>query len=226
MMHRTAGKQVARATILALLALSLVACGDDDPMMPVIVIDAGTDMGAMPVDMGTPPVDMGPACAPDPLTPLPAEALPRCTAATQAAVIACGVPTSMAIVTCINNAVAADTTPAFGTPPNAVNCAACFNYQMLACFYEAGCNDEFDAFQCCVTAEGCADPNACPACGTELTAFQTCAGGVADCFDASMGFPDGCFAEAGTDGGVPMDGGPAVDGGADVDGGPAVDGGP
>ena len=141
-----------------------------------------------------PPVDMGPVCMPDPVMPLPAEALPRCTAETQAAVVACGLPMSMTAATCIGNALAADTTPALMTMGGPLDCDGCFNLQQLACFYEGGCDAQFDAFFCCLDANGCTNPTSCPACSAELGAVRTCAGGVADCFDASMGYPADCFA--------------------------------
>ncbi len=228
--HRTADNVTLRAAILALCALSLVACGDDDDVGPIIMIDAGRDMNTPPpVDM-TVPRDMNPACAPADITPLPAAALPRCAAATQDAVVACGVPMSAADLECIQDALDADTTEPFVSGGQTLDCGGCFNVQQIACFYASGCNEQLDAFLCCVDEAGCTNPNACPACSTEQTAFGTCAGMQNECFDATMGEIDGCFGEPTppSDGGTPVDGGDAdggdADGGTETDAG--TDGGP
>jgi len=216
--HRTADNAALRAATLALCALSLVACGDDDVGAPVIMIDAGTDMNTA-VDMFV-PRDMPPACAPANITPLPAAALPRCAAATQDAVVACGPPASMAALQCVQRAIDADTTTPLMSGGQTLDCAGCFNLQQIACFYTSGCNAQIDAFFCCVEAEGCTNPNACPACSTQQTAFSTCALAQDDCFDATMGEIDGCFGEPTppSDGGTPVDGGDA-DGGTETDAG-------
>jgi hypothetical protein len=219
-MNRTFRSSVLRSFALVLVASSLVACGDDDDTGggPIIMIDAGTDLGPVAVDMGPPPpVDMGPMCAPANLMPLPAEALPRCSAETGATVTGCGLPTSMAAATCIQEGLADDTTAALAVMGGSIDCASCYNLQQLACFYENGCNTQFDAFFCCLEANGCMDPNRCPACMAEFGAVQSCAGRVAECFDASSGYIADCFAEP-----TPvMDAGmPAVDAGTpDTDAG-------
>jgi hypothetical protein len=226
-MNRLLRSSILRAAALVLVASSLVACGDDDDTGggPIIMIDAGADLGPAPVDMGPPPpVDMGPACMPANLTPLPAEALPRCTAETGAAVVACGVPSSMAAATCIQNALEADTTAPLAVMGGSLDCSGCFNLQQLACFYENGCDSQFDAFFCCLDANACTNPSACPACSRELTAVQMCAGGVGECFDASTGYPSECFAAPAPamDAGTPATdaGSPAADAGTpDTDAG-------
>jgi len=224
--HRTADNVALRAATLALCALSLIACGDDDVGdAPIIMIDAGADMiTPPPVDMFV-PRDMGTACAPSPITPLPAAALPRCSAATQATVVACGLPSTPAIGMCIGNALTADTTPALTSMGATINCGTCFNIQQLSCFYAAGCDTQLDQLQCCLTANSCTNANACPACMTQLGAVQTCAGMNLECFDANMGELANCFGDAPTDGGVPdTDAGTPVDGG-DIDGGTETDAG-
>lgn len=204
--------------ILAILAFSLAACGDDDVTPPVIVVDAGggVDMNVTPVDMGHPDVDMGPACVPTPLELLPAAALPRCAAATQPVVDACGSPLSvMGAGACIGAALTADTTPGFDAGGgNTVDCSTCYNVQQLGCIYGAGCDGQFDAFLCCVDANGCADPNACPACTTQINAVRLCAAGHTECFDVTVSPLADCFGVT-----TPVvDGGtPATDGGAAPD---------
>jgi hypothetical protein len=100
----------------------------------------------------------------------------------------------MAAATCIQNALEADTTAPLAVMGGSLDCSGCFNLQQLACFYENGCDSQFDAFFCCLDANACTNPNACPACSRELTAVQMCAGGVGECFDASTGYPSECFA--------------------------------
>jgi len=223
-MNRIFRSSVLRSFALVLVASSLAACGDDDDTGgPIIMIDAGTDLGTLPVDMGPPPpVDMGSACMPADIMPLPAAALPRCTAETGAAVVACGLPTSMAAATCIQNALDADTTAALMTMEGNVDCGTCFNLQQLACFYENGCNTQFDQFFCCLRDNGCMNPNSCPACMAQFGAVQSCAGRVAECFDASSGYPAECFAAPAPvmDAGAPDAGTPDTDAGTpDTDAG-------
>ncbi len=203
--------------LLAILAFSLAACGDDDVTPPVIVVDAGggVDMNVTPVDMGHPDVDMGPACAPANIMPLPAAALPRCAVATQTAVAACGLPTSAAASMCIGAALAADTTAAFDAGGGqTIDCGGCYNLQQVACLYSSGCDTQLDHLLCCAEANGCADPSTCAACDAEYTAVTSCAPAHLDCFTATTGMLNDCFGAT-----TPVvDGGtPATDGGAAPD---------
>ena len=203
--------------ILAILAFSLAACGDDDVTPPVIVVDAGggVDMNVTPVDMGHPDVDMGPACVPANIMPLPAAALPRCAVATQAAVDACGLPVSDAVNMCISAALAADTTVAFDAGGQTVNCGGCYSLQRIACLYASGCDTQIDNLLCCAEANACADPSVCAACDAEYTALMSCAPAHIDCFTVTTGMLNDCFGATTpvVDGGVPA----VVDGGAAPD---------
>lgn len=108
--------------------------------------------------------------------PLPAGCLPRCSAATLAAVGAC----AQTDTACIQAALTADTTPAAtimaGTQSIMVTCAGsgstvagCINVQGIAA--EAMfCNAELTAFAQCLNAHG----GDATMCATESTARETC----------------------------------------------------
>lgn len=205
MMHRTA--------ILALFALTLVACGDDDSGPPVIVIDAGGDMNMAMVDMGPPAVDMGSTRSCGARQPtLPASLLPRCSAATATCLAAC--TTQACATACLDG----DTTAAGTYMGQAIDCATCTNAQAIGCAAASTCGNEFDAVICC-GVDNCASMlnAAClmGPCAAAVTAFSTCAN-AADCAaDVDM-----CFATADVDAGTPdVDAGPVVDAGPAVDGG-------
>jgi hypothetical protein len=65
------------------------------------------------------------------------------------------------------------------------NCEPCLNQAIGACYTMNGCAQSYGDVNCCANDSGCAmTDTACieGACGTEITAFQTCQDGV----DASL----------------------------------------
>lgn len=160
--------------------------GDDGGIMLM-------DSGPPTVDSGPPMVDSGPpagSCAISTIMALPAACTPRCTNATQSAAAACGMD-----VTCLQNALNADTTPAIpiSTPDpslNMLNCANCYSLQVTSCIVES-CPTEFQAFAMCPMGSDCSTQEmALDACVTaNNAALQSCANPrVTACFGATGGF--------------------------------------
>ena len=215
--HRTADNVTLRAAILALCALSLVACGDDDVGdMPIIMIDAGRDMNTG-VDMFVRP-DMGMVrtCGAAPMA-LPDTAVPRCADST----IDCLTATGCTTVACQMACFAADPVPATTVGGSSVDCSGCLNAEILACASAGPCENQWNALACCIVdncggmfTEACAVGDCAGATG----ALQTCANSAMACTTAAIGRCGGAVVD--TDGGIPADGGEA-DGATPVDGGDA-----
>lgn len=157
------------------LVLGLSSCGDDDGRIMLMDTGPGTDSGPG-TDTG-PGMDSGPgmdtgggggSCE-DPLPALPGEALPRCAMATLSCIMACGAD-AMCQFQCTED----DTTPGIDAGGAIIDCAGCWNYQTLFCLDSQGCHDQLSAFFCCIEDNGCADPNNCPACNTQLAAVNSC----------------------------------------------------
>ncbi len=187
---------------LTIFAMALGGCGDDDrPGDDITIPDSGpgTDMGPVGTDMGPSGTDMGPTGPRDceqPITDLVeinmdpmvmGMLLPRCEAATETCVTDCADD-----LDCQSMCVMNDTTPGVDVGGGTVlDCNLCFNYQFNACIYD-GCPDQFEALLCCAEDAGCANAFDCPACSTEFSALQSCAGGVI----AGCGtFQSACFAD-------------------------------
>jgi len=218
--HRTANNVALRAATLALCALSLIACGDDDVGdAPIIMIDAGADMIAPPpVDMSV-PRDMGMArtCGDAPMA-LPDTAVPRCADSTIDCVTAC------TTAACQTACFAADPIPATTVGGNSVNCSGCLNAEILACAAAGPCDDQWNALTCCAV-DNCGGmlTAACAMgeCAGAIGALQTCASSAMACTTTALARCAGAVVN--TDGGTPpSDGGSAPD--ADTDAG--TDGGP
>lgn len=181
-------KKLALMGILSVLALG---CGDDDGGRGsdrdsgLMLMDSGMivlpDTGTPPMmDAGTTP--MGECAEPPPdlrelnMDPMAmGMLLPRCSSATLTCLMGC----SASDTACSDGCLAADTTPGLdiggGTT---LDCDLCLTAQGNACIGNEGCETQWGAFFCCVEANGCANPNSCPACSAELSAIQTCAGTV------------------------------------------------
>jgi hypothetical protein len=152
---------------------------------------SGDDLGSVRPDFGPDPSDAGCASLADAMAPLPTANLPRCSSTTRAAVVACGVPTTPAIETCIYDAIMADPTPVTYIGGRSVNCADCYGLQQLACFYSGGCARELEAFFCCCPG---GNPSSCTACSAQQSAMNACVAGHPECVDVSVSGPvSDCF---------------------------------
>lgn len=88
---------------------------------------------------------------------------------------------------CRNSCLDAD-----GTPEHmGVNCNECVNFQYLACLDDAGCGDEWAAYECCYE-DNCLGMPTCTACASQRSTWQTCASRAACYVDA--GFTLQCYA--------------------------------
>ena len=201
-----------RATVVCALAVG-AAC-----QRPLST--SNTDAGALLriSDAGIPDrpdasLDVVQVCVP--LAPVPASRLPRCTAGTQACVVAC--PSDNTGDACRNACWANDATPA----DHGLVCNQCIFTQVLSCMDAAGCHESVSAFMCCQAAggQGCdAKANAMFTCGfvqdpTCLDVGGTRGGAPGRCYAVGVDVTDGGVTDAGTldadrtDGGV-VDGGP------------------
>ena len=126
------------------------------------------------------------ACA-EPWSPLPAELVPRCEAATRECLAPCTTES------CINACVAADRTP---PSTSGVTCAGCINYQLTYCTAISGCEAQLDAYECCLEANCPARDAACTArhCSAQETRYFDCFAGT-ECNFATPSL-DICFAPA------------------------------
>ena len=171
--HRvTLSPRAARYCAAAAALLVLGGCSELKPgtdraapgMDGSVPFDAGSDLNTGPRDLGSD--DLGPSCeayadAAAPLAPL---ATPLCTAATQAAVLACG-PATASNYTCVLDALRADTTPGVVIDGNLYTCSRCAQHQMMACLREMSCSEYVDTYACCAIPAGCSDLQDCAACG-------------------------------------------------------------
>ena len=184
------------ATRFAALSLTLLmggllglGCGDNrrniDSGRPVPTTDSGLvimlqdsggrDSGtSIPIrDSGTTTPPTGDACTLTSLSPLPSSCLPRCTAATRSAAVACEDNT------CFSAALDADTTPpatvTLPDGPEPFYCNDCFGWQQATCFADI-CPSEYSNFATCSNAGG--------ACTSEGNALDVCADAAGDSFDS------------------------------------------
>lgn len=166
--------------VLLCATLALVGCGDDDTRT-VMLMDSGpgTDSGGGGVDTGPSGTDSGPMGTDSgggsrdcemALESLPSVILPRCSADTATCINGC------ADIDCQNMCLDADTTPPETMSGQMIDCNICFNYQVNVCI-DMNCPTEFAAFRCCLEDNACTDAS-CPACSSQLSAVQSCAGGL------------------------------------------------
>jgi hypothetical protein len=200
MRSRTSTMLCGALSLMLISALGM-GCGDDDEGSPVS--DGGAGSGAAGSSAGTgggagtvatdggdldsgvaDAGDSGPGACAEPLNPLPAVLLPRCTAATAQCVVDCSAVAAEDRSACQNACLNADTQPSVA----GLGCTDCRFIQLLACADANGCHDEVAAMRCCIdekcptgnSAPGCADTM----CAAEVEAALTCAiNETPDCVD-------------------------------------------
>lgn len=145
--------------------------------------DAGSGGGSDAGGGGGSDAGGGGGCEiPADLGALPAACLPRCSASTLTAFMAC------TTAACQQTAAMADTTPPITVGGSAFTCANCVNYGNNSC-YAASCPTEFDAYLTCSAMMGAtctAEVSAVNACVmAHMTVVQTCVNErVTACFPA------------------------------------------
>ena len=154
--------------------------------------DAGMSVSDAGVDSGMAVTDAGMACAAsyyDSYARLPSSVLPRCASGTFTTISSC------TDVTCVDNALNADTTTGLMVGSTTFDCSACVNYQYSYCLQGSGCGMQLGDYSCCFDAN-CAsdpDPNSCMQnnCATQTDALTTCVGTPAaqDCFSFNNADP-------------------------------------
>ena len=190
--------------VIALIAA--IGCGDDgdtDTDASITLTDGGADSGT---DAG------GDTCNAEGLPDIAEEAFPRCSADTASCFEGC--TTDACVTACLE----ADTTETYSEPTYGdLDCETCLNLSITVCLAQGPCEDEWDAYECCLTdcVDGGSDVATCQEgeCNAETLAFfDTCSGdNYTECLDEYAT----CFATATeTDGGV-------TDAGTDTDAGVA-----
>lgn len=181
--------------------------GDATPGVDGGGTDAGHLPDGAPIDGGSPTdggartdsggIDAAVSCS-APLTALPAEALPRCSAATHDCINGCiadagtGTP-----VACVAACEADDITPSYLLGSVHLNCGGCLNREQRRCIQDHGCADQVAALDCCV-AMHCPDGSCVSStCMSQYSAFASCAmvtAGPCTAMPLAFGI-DRCFAD-------------------------------
>lgn len=150
-----------------------------------------------------PPKPLDAECT-DPVNPLPANLMPRCSAETYACIAACAVEDQG----CEGRCIAKDTTPRTSYYGYEIGCSTCVYYQRQACADKNGCHSVNAQLECCRRDKctGSTDPNCVVKnCAAEAYAYGYCESFVTpSCQDLVSGPAAGCFGKAN-----------AADGGAD-----------
>ena len=134
----------------------------NDSGIIIVIPDSGVNQGGNDASSG------GQCVGTTQMLPaLPSADLPRCAAATLTAIAAC---TTSA---CVQNALAADTTPA---STDGINCGSCVAYEQLTCLQSNGCLTQVSDYGCCAQTI-CNGNQSCEqsTCGSRSNDLSTCA---------------------------------------------------